>query len=79
MPSGEAAPSQEPLARITIPVQAEIGGRSATVQFAGLAPGFVGLYQVNVEIPAGVEPGPEVPLVLFQNGVPSNIITIAVQ
>ncbi len=49
------------------------------MHFAGLAPGFVGLYQVNVEIPAGVEPGLEVPLVLFQNGVPSNTVTVAVQ
>ena len=62
-----------------VPVQAQIGGSSATVHFAGLAPGFVGLYQVNVQIPAGVEPGPVVPLVLFQNGVPSNTVTLAIQ
>ena len=79
VPSGQLAPSQEPLARVMVPVQAQIGGSSATVQFAGLAPGFVGLYQVNVQIPAGVEPGPEVPLVLFQNGVPSNTVTLAIQ
>ena len=46
--AGEAAPSQEPLARVTIPVQTQIGGLTAQVFFAGLAPGFVGLYQVNV-------------------------------
>ncbi len=79
VPSGQLAPSQEPLARVIIPVQAQIGGSSAAVQFAGLAPGFVGLYQVNVQIPAGVEPGSEIPLVLFQNGVPSNTVTVALQ
>ncbi|MCZ6750920.1 MAG: hypothetical protein O7E51_03730 [Acidobacteria bacterium] len=79
VPSGQLAPSQEPLARVMVPVQAQIAGRSATVHFAGLAPGFVGLYQVNVQIPQGVEPGSEVPLVLFQNGVPSNTVTVAVQ
>ncbi len=38
-------------------VQAETeafwNGNAARVVFAGLAPGFVGLYQVNVELPAG--------------------------
>ncbi len=60
-------------------VEAQLGGQPATVHFAGLAPGFVGLYQVNVEIPADVASGSEVPLVLLQNGVPSNTVTIAVQ
>ena len=44
-----------------------------------LAPGFVALYQVNVEIPSNVATGAEVPVVLLQNGVPSNTATIAVQ
>ena len=77
--SGQAAPGAEPLARVVVPVEAQVGGKPATVHFAGLAPGFVGLYQVNVEIPADVEPGPAVPLLLLQNGVPSNTVTIAVQ
>ena len=58
---------------------ATIGGVNAPVQFAGLAPGFVGLYQVNVEIPASVTPGSEVPLVLLQSGVPSNTVTLVVR
>lgn len=76
---GEPAPAAEPLARVVAAVEARIGGRPARVLFAGLAPGFVGLYQVNVEIPAGVEPGAGVPLVLVQNGVPSNTVTLAIQ
>ncbi len=64
---------------VTTPVTATIGEVNASVSFAGLAPGFVGLYQVNVEIPAGVEPGAEVNLVLFQNGVPSNTVTLAIR
>ena len=64
---------------VTTPVTATIGGVNASVSFAGLAPSFVGLYQVNVEIPAGVEPGAEVNLVLFQNGVPSNTVTLAIR
>ena len=77
--SGKPAPAAEPLARVVVPVEAQVGGQPATVHFAGLAPGFVGLYQVNVEIPAEIAPGSEVPLVLLQNGVPSNTVTLAIQ
>ena len=61
------------------PVEVKIGGVTVTPSFAGLAPGFVGLYQVNAEIPAGVAPGSEVTVILTQNGVPSNTTTIAVE
>lgn len=77
--SGQAAPDAEPLARVVTAVEARVGGRSAAVQFAGLAPRFVGLYQVNVQIPEGVAPGDAVSLVLTQNGVPSNTVTLAVR
>lgn len=78
VPSGQPSPADK-LALVTNIVTATVGGQPASVQFAGLAPGFVGLYQVNVQIPAGVTPGPVVPLVLVQNGVPSNKVTIAVR
>jgi uncharacterized protein (TIGR03437 family) len=45
-----------PLARSAQP-ELRIGGQPATVTFAGLAPGFAGLYQVNVVVPAGLKPG----------------------
>ena len=77
--SGQAAPSTEPLARVTFPVTATVGGKSAVVHFAGLAPGFVGLYQVNVQIPDGITPGSAVALVLAQNGVASNTVTLAIK
>jgi uncharacterized protein (TIGR03437 family) len=48
-----------------LPVRVTVGGMPATVQYAGSAPGQVaGLMQVNVQIPAGVEPGGHVPVVL---------------
>jgi uncharacterized protein (TIGR03437 family) len=55
---------------------------NAPVQFSGLAPGFVGLYQVNVQIPADAMSGSVVPLQInFAGGAgrPSNIVTIAVE
>jgi uncharacterized protein (TIGR03437 family) len=75
--SGEAAPTS-PLAKVSTPVSVTIGGQAAAVQYAGLTPGFVGLYQVNVQIPSGVTRGSSVPLVISQDGVPSNTVTLAV-
>jgi uncharacterized protein (TIGR03437 family) len=34
-----------------------IGGQTAAVSFAGLAPEFVGVYQINATVPTGVTPG----------------------
>ncbi|MCX6615357.1 MAG: hypothetical protein NTZ98_04560 [Acidobacteria bacterium] len=76
--SGEAAPAS-PLAKVVTPVTVTIGGQPAVVQFAGLTPGFVGLYQVNAQIPAGVTPSAAVSLVLSQDGVPSNTVTLGVR
>ncbi len=53
---GVAAPSS-PLSKASNAIAANVGGTPATVSYAGLAPGFVGLYQVNVEIPTGVTAG----------------------
>jgi uncharacterized protein (TIGR03437 family) len=55
-----------------------IGGRNADVSFSGLAPGFVGLYQVNVKVPDGAAPGNAVPVVLTIGGATSNTATIAI-
>ncbi len=47
--------------------------------FSGPAPDFVGLYQVNAEVPANIPTGDAVPVVLTISGIPSNTVTIAVQ
>jgi uncharacterized protein (TIGR03437 family) len=36
---------------------ATVGGKNAPVSFHGTAPGFVGLYQVNIQIPKGLTSG----------------------
>jgi uncharacterized protein (TIGR03437 family) len=51
----------------------------APVLFSGLSPGFVGLYQVNVEVPATSPVGEAVPVVLSIGGAASNSVSIAVQ
>jgi len=74
---GAAAPSNT-LARTSATPQVTIGGVEANVTFSGLAPGFVGLYQVNAEVPAGAPAGSAVPVAISIGGVTSNTVTIAV-
>ena len=54
-------------ARLVVPVVVRIGGRIATVQFAGLVSS--GLYQFNVVIPQGLEPGDYL-VEIFIDGIP---------
>jgi uncharacterized protein (TIGR03437 family) len=78
--AGEAAPANgNPLVLTKIQPTVTIGGKSAKVQFSGMAPGFVGLWQINAEVPADVTPSIAVPLVIAAAGVQSNTVTIAVQ
>jgi uncharacterized protein (TIGR03437 family) len=66
-----------PLSKVTPTVTASIGSKSATVSFAGLAPDFVGLWQVNVVVPAGLAQG-EYPLVISVDGQSSNAANVSV-
>ena len=75
VPAGQPGGGQP----VTTPVTATLGGVNAPVTFAGLAPGFVGLYQVNVQVPEGVAAGDAVSLVITQAEVSSNTVTIAVE
>lgn len=75
--TGTAAPS-DPLAYAAAPVAAIFGSTPGTVWFAGLAPGFTGLYQVNVQVPSGLAPG-KVALALTAAGRLSNVVAVTVQ
>jgi uncharacterized protein (TIGR03437 family) len=44
-----------------------------------LAPGFVGLYQVNVTVPSGIAAADDVPVVLTAAGASSAPVTVAIQ
>jgi uncharacterized protein (TIGR03437 family) len=56
-----------------------VGSAFGDVQFSGLAPGYIGLWQINVKIPTGVTPGSSVQVRVVINGTPSNTVTIAVR
>lgn len=45
----------------SVPVQADVAGIQATVLYAGAAPGFPGVYQINIVIPQGVTIPPGAP------------------
>ena len=67
------------LSRTVNTVTATVGGRNADVIFAGLAPGYVGLYQVNVIVPSGIAPSNSVPVVLSVAGSSSAPVTVALK
>jgi uncharacterized protein (TIGR03437 family) len=68
-----------PLSSLITNPTVTIGGVPAPVSFAGLAPGFVGLYQVNVQVPPGVAAGDAVQVVVSTGAIASNAVRISVR
>jgi len=64
-------PPNSPLSYTTTTVSASIDGYIAPVSFAGAAPGFVGLYQVNLQIPANAGSGSRALALWAGGGAPS--------
>jgi uncharacterized protein (TIGR03437 family) len=73
-----AAPGQQ-LSNTVGTTQVTVGGQLAHVNFAGLTPGFAGLYQVNAVVPSGAQTGANVPVALTIDGQTSPPITMAIQ
>ncbi len=67
-----------PLTTINLARSAKIGTADATVSFAGLAPGFVGLVQFNIVVPDGLASG-AYPLTVTIDGQTSNPGNIVVK
>jgi minor extracellular serine protease Vpr len=76
--SGDPAPGAPSLATCKTAPTVLIGGKNAPELFCGLAPGFPGLYQVNVTVPAGLTPGSN-QITLAIGGQTSKSSTIQVQ
>jgi uncharacterized protein (TIGR03437 family) len=76
--TGQAA--QAPYGTPRLPVSLTIAGVSADVIWAGSAPGFVGLLQINARIPGGFIPTGDLPLFLTIGSYSSAAgVTIAVE
>ena len=72
---GTPAPNS-PLSLVTGRVTAAIAGVPADVSFAGLAPGMIGVYQVNITVPAKLPSG-TARLVVYVDGIASqNAVTV---
>jgi len=66
------------LQRTTVTPVVFIGSTPVTPIYSGLAPGYVGLYQVNVQVPAGLAPGIQT-LLMSVSLAHSNQVQIKVQ
>ena len=70
--AGMPAPSN-PLPLITNTPSVTLGGVDLTLNYAGLAPGEAGVYQINAVVPHGVPHGLQVPLVISQGGASTGL------
>ncbi len=67
--SDGAAASANPLEMASVPPTLTLGSAGLQLQFAGLIPGEVGMYQINAMVPHKIAAGSQVPLVIQQGGV----------
>jgi uncharacterized protein (TIGR03437 family) len=77
VPSG--APS--PLSPLAVPVVSpslSIDGQPAQIVFAGLTPGFAGLFQINFQVPADARLGEPLDVVVRQGDAASNVTKLTV-
>jgi uncharacterized protein (TIGR03437 family) len=63
--TGNPAPS-DPLAITLTPPVVRLGGVELPVEYAGLVPGEIGVYQINVRVPGNAPQGLSVPLTITQ-------------
>jgi uncharacterized protein (TIGR03437 family) len=75
--SGDPA-SSTVLSKTTTDCTVTIGGVSAKVDFCGMAPGYVGLYQINATVPSNAPTGSQ-PVVISVGGVSSPSANLPVQ
>ncbi|MBZ5618430.1 MAG: PQQ-dependent sugar dehydrogenase [Acidobacteriia bacterium] len=76
--TGAAAPASPPLASVPGNVQVTLAGLACEVEYAGLAPGLVGVYQVNFRVPANA-PGGSGDLVVTAGSAKSPAVKVPVQ
>ena len=80
LPTGQVAPADgsTTYSSVATPV-VTIGGAPAAVSSSAISPGFAGLYQFNVQIPASAPTGDDVPITLSVSGSSTDTATIAIQ
>jgi len=68
-----------PLAAALQAPDVRLGGVPLQVGYAGLAPGQIGVYQINARAPAKAQSGIQVPLTVSQGGVTASILVRVVE
>ena len=64
---------------VNTPVTVLLNGTAYPAAFAGLTPGYTGLYQVNVVFPTTTPPGLGIPLTIMEVGEAANTVLVALQ
>ena len=75
--TGTGAPSSPLSAAVDKPT-VTVGGVATSVGWVGLTPGFVGLVQITIQLPATLPPGPTQPLVVSFAGAASPPVNLPV-
>lgn len=70
--TGMPAPADPPAASLVAPT-VTLGGVSLDVKFAGLAPGQVGVYQIEAGVPITISTGLSIPLLISQGGSTTSV------
>jgi uncharacterized protein (TIGR03437 family) len=73
--SGNPTPIQ--LVPVSVQPMLTLDGQNCTIQYAGLTPSGIGLYQINFTVPSNARSG-NLNLVVTQSGVTSNTTTLPV-
>ena len=80
IPLADGAISLDQIRRTLANPTVLVGGVPVTPSFSGLSPFFVGVNQVNVQIPANAPRGNAIPLQIQVGGITTtNQVTIAIQ
>jgi uncharacterized protein (TIGR03437 family) len=77
VPNGTPGPQNPPANAINPPV-VTLGGANLSVEYAGLAPGEVGVYQINAVVPPNAPQGLSIPLIVNQGGLTETINNLRV-
>ncbi|MEO7649015.1 MAG: hypothetical protein ABIZ80_00980, partial [Bryobacteraceae bacterium] len=92
VPDGTPAPADSPVNTVATPtadantciskqpaVCVAIGSTFGEIQFSGLAPGVIGVWQIKVKIPANALTGNAIPVRAVINATPSNLVNVAIR
>ncbi len=92
VPDGNAAPSEGTVATVAVPtadsrtclsrqpsVCVAVGTAFAEIQFSGLAPSAVGVWQLKIKVPLEIQAGDAVAVRAIINGTATNTVTVAIR